>query len=205
MVVCGRLKSVLTTSDCEGDLTNGVYDEQGNVYVIPKFVLTYPTNCRLDDGDDGTEAAVVPADHDSPVLFSEPLDVQKGQPLAAEPDHVLKARLSHNGGEDILIHFNSGDTVAVICARIAEKANVSNAGQILDTSSTNPSRIDIIEHYEADNGLFGKTVSDTTLIHGLWSQRADFSYVHSMRDENTLFNQGWKEGLVVNVMVRPRN
>lgn len=125
-MVFGRLKSLLTTSDCKGDLTNGVYDEQGNVYVIPKFVLTYPTNCILDDDrNDVTEAAISSAEPDSPIMFSDPLDIQKGQPLAAEPDHVLKARLSHNGGEDVLIHFNAGDTVAVICARIAEKANVS--------------------------------------------------------------------------------
>ncbi|TGZ84123.1 hypothetical protein EX30DRAFT_338686 [Ascodesmis nigricans] len=158
-----------------GDLTKGVYDQQGNVYIIPKFCISYPTNL-LPEGQENSSSHHGHDDHhdDEPdpteitlqvaASFDPSLDIQKQEPLAAEPEHILRARLSNQDGRDVRIHFNSKDSVRIISARIAEKENI-------DLASTKLTLV-----------YLGKI----------------------LQDEKTLVAQGWKEGHVVNVLVRPR-
>ena len=106
-----------------GDLVNGVYDEAGNLYQMPAYILSDPQN-------------LVPAQQvagkgeisDGIIIEDEDLErkrEEKGKSVLKADDIIMvKARLSDRGGPDVIIAHGKDQPVRVLSQRIREDTDV---------------------------------------------------------------------------------
>lgn len=132
-------QSILNAADVTlptGNLKNGVYDELGNYYPLPEFVVCDPTNLSADTEEtkyarggitdnDGTG--------DEEELDEDELEQrreEKGKGLAITEEQVkICARLSDDG-RDITLTIGKGRSVKILTRRIAEAAELPRETRI---------------------------------------------------------------------------
>lgn len=112
---------ILTAADITiptGDLANGVYDRFGGFYPLPEHIVADPSNIAvvpprvLSDGDksEGEQSEEEIKRRD-----------EKGKGVMVE----VKARLSDNGGNDVLIKFQKDESVRLVTRRVFDASGVS--------------------------------------------------------------------------------
>ena len=107
-----------------GDLKNGAYDEAGNLYQIPEYVLSDPQNLVPDQEimGKGETSNEVTDDDDELERKRE----EKGKAVLKTTDLVkIKARLSDRGGPDIVVAVGKDQPVRAVLQRIRDEASVS--------------------------------------------------------------------------------
>ena len=108
-----------------GDLKNGAYDEAGNLYQLPEYVISDPENMLSDatnilKGED--ESKDVTEDEEEIERKRE----EKGKAVLKIGDIVkIKARLSDRGGPDVVVTLGKDQPVRILVRRIQDEANVS--------------------------------------------------------------------------------
>ena len=108
-----------------GDLKNGAYDENGNLYHLPEHIVSDPQNIVLDDPRKAEGAELLETANDEEGV--ERKREEKGKAtLESEVDVIsIKARLSDRGGPDVVVQVGKDQLVRGIIRRIQEEANVS--------------------------------------------------------------------------------
>lgn len=103
---------------------NGAYDEVGNFYQMPEYIISDPTNVILSSQDDvpkGGSIGEETEDEEAEIRREE-----KGKTVLKSGDIMkVKARLSDRGGLDIVVPLGKEQSIRVLIRRIQEEANVS--------------------------------------------------------------------------------
>ncbi|KAK0509379.1 hypothetical protein JMJ35_007773 [Cladonia borealis] len=124
-----------------GDLKNGAYDEAGNLYQLPEYVISDPENMLLDSdnilkGEDESKDVT----DDEEVI--ERKREEKGKAVLKIGDIVkIKARLSDRGGPDVVVTLGKDQPVRILVRRIQDEANIEKVkiaymGKILKEGET---------------------------------------------------------------------
>lgn len=114
-------QTILTAADITiptGDLASGVYDRLGAFYPLPEYIVSDPSNLAivpprvLSDGDksEGEQSEEEIKRRDG-----------KGKGVMVE----LKARLSDNGGIDVVVKFQKDESVRLVTRRVLDASGVS--------------------------------------------------------------------------------
>lgn len=106
-----------------GDLMNGAYDEVGNFYQMPEYIISDPNNLipGLQENLLKGESASDVTDEDEAERRRE----EKGKGVLKTGDVIkVKARLSDRGGPDVIISMGKEQNVRVLVRRIQEEINV---------------------------------------------------------------------------------
>lgn len=107
-----------------GDLKNGAYDEAGNLYQMPEYVISDPQNVVLGQQEETRkgEFSNRATDDDDAV---ERKREEKGKSVLKNGDIIkIRARLSDRGGPDVVIPLGKDQVVRVLVRRVQEEANV---------------------------------------------------------------------------------
>ena len=108
-----------------GDLKNGAYDEAGNLYQLPEYVISDPENIILDSDNilkGEAESKDVTDDEEEIARKRE----EKGKAVLKIGDIVkIKARLSDRGGPDVVVTLGKDQPVRILVRRIQDEVNVS--------------------------------------------------------------------------------
>ena len=108
-----------------GDLKNGAYDEAGNLYQLPEYVISDPENMLLDSGN------ILKGEDESKNVTDDEEEIErkreeKGKAVLKIGDIVkIKARLSDRGGPDVVVTLGKDQPVRILVRRIQDEANVS--------------------------------------------------------------------------------
>ena len=108
-----------------GDLKNGAYDEAGNLYQLPEYVISDPENMLLDSGN------ILKGEDESKDVTDDEEEIErkreeKGKAVLKIGDIVkIKARLSDRGGPDVVVTLGKDQPVRILVRRIQDEANVS--------------------------------------------------------------------------------
>ena len=108
-----------------GDLKNGAYDEAGNLYQLPEYVICDPENMLSDS------ANILKGEDESKDVTDDEEEIErkreeKGKAVLKIGDIVkIKARLSDRGGPDVVITLGKDQPVRILVRRIQDEANVS--------------------------------------------------------------------------------
>lgn len=114
-----------------GDLANGAYDTQGNLYTLPEHCICDPTNLS-----DTPALSSSPPDHETTSSTNSADDDEaemrraaKGK--AAEGDVLtVAARLSDRGGPDVRIALGKQQAVRVLARRVQDEAGIARPRKI---------------------------------------------------------------------------
>lgn len=102
---------------------NGAYDEMGNFYQMPEYVISDPVNTIQDSGNN-----IAKGENDSDVSDEDEIKQrreEKGKAVLKAGDLIrVKARLSDRGGPDIVISMGKEQNVRILVRRIQEEVNV---------------------------------------------------------------------------------
>lgn len=117
-----------------GDLMNGVYDEVGNFYQLPEYIISDPENLVL-----GSQENIAKSESGSDATDEDELErrrEEKGKGVLKVGEVLkVKARLSDKGGQDIVITLGKEQNVRVLIRRIQEEMNVNKPPWILSLSN----------------------------------------------------------------------
>lgn len=106
-----------------GDLMNGAYDEVGNFYQMPEYIISDPNNVFP-----GSQENMVKGENTSDATDEDEVErrrEEKGKGVLKTGDVIrVKARLSDRGGPDIIISIGKDQTIRVLVRRIQEEVNV---------------------------------------------------------------------------------
>ncbi len=108
-----------------GDLKNGAYDEAGNLYQLPEYVISDPENMLLDSNNilKGEDVSKDVTDDEEEI---ERKREEKGKAVLKIGDiFKIKARLSDRGGPDVVVTLGKDQPVRILVRRIQDEANVS--------------------------------------------------------------------------------
>ena len=107
-----------------GDLKNGAYDEAGNLYQMPEYVISDPQNLvsnqqgEIQKGEVSNDAT----DDDEAI---ERKREEKGKSVLKTGDMIkVRARLSDRGGPDVIISLGKDQAVRTLVRRVQEEINV---------------------------------------------------------------------------------
>ena len=106
-----------------GDLKNGAYDQAGNLYQMPEYVISDPQNVLPDEvlvgkGETSTEMT----DDDDEI---ERKREEKGKAVLKTGDAIkVKVRLSDRGGPDVVVAIGKSQPVRAILHSIRDEAGV---------------------------------------------------------------------------------
>ena len=106
-----------------GDLVNGAYDEAGNFYQMPEYIVGDPNNVIPASRDETAKAQDIQDATDEEELERRREEKGKGVVKSGELIKV-KARLSDRGGPDLVISVGKEQTVRILIRKIQEEANV---------------------------------------------------------------------------------
>ena len=108
-----------------GDLINGAYDESGNLYQMPDYIVSDPENIVLDPQEDTKEGKTATESSGKDEDDAEKKREEKGKTVLKTGEVVkVKARLSDRGGPDVFVTVGKDQAVRVLVRRIQEEANV---------------------------------------------------------------------------------
>ncbi len=167
-----------------GRMEDGGYDENGNLYRIPETIMSDPTNLADEDGDDQTVVEmteskgvkkIVDDESETKETIAESTHEDKGKAAVDKDAMKIKCRLSDRGGPDVVILLGRTQTVGVLCRRIRDEGDVCAAS----STSTLADEKQIPSHARIRVAYLGMILND----------------------KQTLLEQGWKEGHVVNVLI----
>ena len=106
-----------------GDLMNGAYDEVGNFYQMPEYIISDPKNLTP-----GLQENLLKGESASDVTDEDEVErrrEEKGKGVLKSGDVIkVKARLSDRGGPDVIISMGKEQNVRVLVRRIQEEINV---------------------------------------------------------------------------------
>ena len=108
-----------------GDLKNGAYDEAGNLYQLPEYVISDPENMLLDSSN------ILKGEDESKDVTDDEEEIErkreeKGKAVLKIGDIVkIKARLSDRGGPDVVVTLGKDQPVRILIRRIQDEASVS--------------------------------------------------------------------------------
>lgn len=106
-----------------GDLMNGAYDEVGNFYQMPEYIISDPNNVLP-----GSQENIVKSESASDATDEDEVErrrEEKGKAVLKAGDVIrVKARLSDRGGPDIIISIGKDQNIRVLVRRIQEEVNV---------------------------------------------------------------------------------
>ena len=106
-----------------GDLMNGVYDEVGNFYQLPEYIVSDPENLVP-----GSQENIIKSESGSDITNEDELErrrEEKGKGVLKIGEVVkVKARLSDRGGQDVVVTIGKEQNVRVLIRRIQEEINV---------------------------------------------------------------------------------
>lgn len=109
---------------------NGAYDEMGNFYQMPEYVISDPVNMIQ-----GSEHNNAKGENDSDVSDEDEIKQrreEKGKAVLKAGDLIkVKARLSDRGGPDIVISMGKEQNVRILVRRIQEEVNVRSPRSLL--------------------------------------------------------------------------
>ena len=106
-----------------GDLKNGAYDEAGNLYQMPEFVISDPQNIAPDQDMLGKGETSNEVTDDEEEL--ERKREEKGKAVLKTTDLVrIRARLSDRGGPDVIVAVGKDQPVRAVLQRIRDDTNV---------------------------------------------------------------------------------
>ena len=159
-----------------GDLINGAWDRQGNLYRIPPEIIRNPENMAQDSDDSDQRTFTIEPKDSSPSLekdfgsgeFEKAVsreDKGKGPEMSPssevnQKNIKVRCRLSDRGGPDFVVSLAPADTVSVLVKQLAAKGDISS------------------------------------------DQKIRIAYLGRMlKENNTLEAQGWKKGHVINALV----
>lgn len=107
-----------------GDLMNGAYDEVGNFYQLPEYIISDPRNVIL-----GSQENIAKSESNSDLTDEDKLErrrEEKGKGVLKSGDVIkVKARLSDRGGQDVVVTIGKEQNVRVLVRRLQEEINVS--------------------------------------------------------------------------------
>lgn len=105
---------------------NGAYDEVGNFYQMPEYIISDPNNVLP-----GSQENIVKGESASDATDEDEVErrrEEKGKGVLKTGDVIrVKARLSDRGGPDIIISIGKNQNIRVLVRRIQEEVNVSES------------------------------------------------------------------------------
>ena len=173
-----------------GDLKNGAYDEAGNLYQLPEYVISDPENIIVDREDivkgegEGESKDITDDDEEEMERKRE----EKGKQVLKSGDVVkVRCRLSDRGGPDVLVYVGKDQSVRVLVRRVVEEANVSFSLCLWRWRWGRERGRERDRERGANERQIGKV---------------KIAYMGKiLKDSETLQAQGWREGHVVNALV----
>lgn len=112
-----------------GDLMNGAYDEVGNFYQMPEYIISDPNNVLP-----GSQENIVKGESASDATDEDEVErrrEEKGKGVLKTGDVIrVKARLSDRGGPDIVISIGKDQNIRVLVRRIQEEVNITGKGKV---------------------------------------------------------------------------
>ena len=117
-----------------GDLKNGAYDEAGNLYQMPEYVISDPQNVVLNQQGEIQKGEVSnDAKEDDEAI--ERKREEKGKSVLKTGDMIkVRARLSDRGGPDVIISLGKDQAVRTLVRRVQEEVNVRIESCVYTTS-----------------------------------------------------------------------
>ena len=107
-----------------GDLKNGAYDEAGNLYQMPEYVISDPQNLVLNQQGDIQKGEVSNEATDDDEVIERKRE-EKGKSVLKTGDMIkVRARLSDRGGPDVVISLGKDQAVRTLVRRVQEEVNV---------------------------------------------------------------------------------
>lgn len=187
-----------------GDLCEGCYDEQGVLYRLPQCIVSDPENMAqttLASANDITRDGEATQDEEDTEALSDgklATDDASGDELiredierrrdekgkTSERDLIrVRARLSDRGGPDLVLSIGKGQSVGFLARKIQQEAGVCFPWS-----------------------LFWKGYSHSDLFFQIPNhQRVRIAYLGRMlKEHESLLDQGWQHGHVVNALIASR-
>ena len=107
-----------------GDLKNGAYDEAGNLYQMPEYVISDPQNLILNQQGEIQKGEVSNDATDDDEAIERKRE-EKGKSVLKTSDVIkVRARLSDRGGPDVVISMGKDQAVRTLVRRVHEEVNV---------------------------------------------------------------------------------
>ena len=107
-----------------GDLKNGAYDEAGNLYQMPEYVISDPQNLVLNQQGEIQKGEVSNDATDDDEAIERKRE-EKGKAVLKTGDMIkVRARLSDRGGPDVIISLGKDQAVRTLVRRVQEELNV---------------------------------------------------------------------------------
>jgi hypothetical protein len=117
-----------------GNLAKGCFDELGNLYVLPDYLLSDPVNLTrvsnvasvVGDGEDTSAASKEVDVFRSSARISATDHGEKGKGVNEPIDSIkVRTRLSDRGGRDVVVTIGKDESVKMFIARLKEEGGVS--------------------------------------------------------------------------------
>ena len=107
-----------------GDLKNGAYDEAGNLYQMPEYVISDPQNLVSNQQGEIRKGEVSNDATDDDEAIERKRE-EKGKSVLKTGDMIkVRARLSDRGGPDVVISLGKDQAVRTLMRRVQEEVNV---------------------------------------------------------------------------------
>ena len=107
-----------------GDLKNGAYDEAGNLYQMPEYVISDPQNLVSNQQGEIRKGEVSNDATDDDEAIERKRE-EKGKSVLKTGDMIkVRARLSDRGGPDVVISLGKDQAVRTLVRRVQEEINV---------------------------------------------------------------------------------
>lgn len=107
-----------------GDLKNGAYDEAGNLYQMPEYVISDPQNLVSNQQGEIRKGEVSNDATDDDEAIERKRE-EKGKSVLKTGDMIkVRARLSDRGGPDVVISLGKDQAVRTLVRRVQEEVNV---------------------------------------------------------------------------------
>ena len=117
-----------------GDLKNGAYDEAGNLYQMPEYIISDPQNLVLNQQGEIQKGEVSNDATDDDEAIERKRE-EKGKAVLKTGDMIkVRARLSDRGGPDVMISLGKDQAVRTLVRRVQEELNVRIESCVYTTS-----------------------------------------------------------------------
>lgn len=118
-----------------GNLKNGAYDEAGNLYQFPEYVISDPQNIATEPTKDIFEESRHGASNKEDEIARR-RDEKGNDVLKADDLIKVQARLSDRGGPDLIISVGKTQAVRTLTRKIVEEANVRSVVKLATLGDT---------------------------------------------------------------------
>lgn len=204
---CGLPFVCSVANICEGDLVDGAFDQSGQRYDLPSYCCSFPVN--VIDAPDDQPAEKNSSEEDLDIVQSEEELEQRREAKGKRPavslggKKRLRIRLSDKG-TDLIVRFDDDDIVRVIRRKIMEQAGVSYRLHIHTVNQALTNRFLVnTRSGQSSNGISRQDVRYPTAPPLQCYLGTLANGVNRLKDTETLAEQGWSEGHILNAFVFP--